>query len=64
MQVYMENVCRSFVTKHLYNAIKNSEYQGIFGLLRELINAEAGDYFNWMGNLLFKVLAVRFLIEA
>lgn len=33
-------------------------------MLKELSKAEVGDYFSWMSNLLFKVLAVRFLIEA
>ena len=39
MHIYMENVCRSFVTKYLYNAIKDSQYEGIFGLLNELWSA-------------------------
>ena len=64
LSIFMNNVYRAVAAHRLYLAIKDSEYNGIFGLLKELKSAPAGDYFEWAGSLITKILVVRLLIEA
>lgn len=61
---FISNIYWAIATRKLFEAIEKEEYGSIFSLLKELLNSDSQDYFNWMTKLLLKVFVVRLLFEA
>ena len=61
---FMRNVYKTLSVKKLYEALKNEEYQGLYGLIKSMKEEKPDEYFTWVLNLVSKILVVNFLIEA
>lgn len=60
----MRNVYKTLSARKLFEALKNGQYQGIYGLIQSMREDKPDEYFTWLLNLICKILVVNFLIEA
>lgn len=61
---FMRNVYKTLAAKKLFEALKNGEFHGIYGLIKEMKEEKQDEYFTWLLNLICKIIVVNFLIEA
>jgi hypothetical protein len=62
---FMSNVYKAKCTTKLFEALKNEEYEGMVELVRFLKSEDRpNEYFDWLTNLVIKILIVSFFTEA
>jgi hypothetical protein len=61
---FVKSVYWAITTRRLFEAIDQEQYASIFVLLRELLDSDREDYFNWLARIMLKVFVVRLLFEA
>jgi hypothetical protein len=64
MEQFIKNVYLAQAAKKLFEVMKDDSYYNMFSLVKELKSAEKGDYFDWVCNLLCKILVVRLLMDS
>lgn len=61
---FIHTIEQAHAAKKLFQILNNEKYNCLFDLMHQLKLGDKGDYFDWVSNLICKILIVKLLMES